>query len=251
MDLETLRKAIGSYDGFPVGLGIIGGEPTLHPQFEEMCKLLKYELNIPKGRLGLFTSGGPRFEKYRDIISKTFTWTAYNPHTEYQKKVCLHQPITVAVSDSVSSEDYMWKLIDDCWCQQRWCPSITPKGAFFCEVAAALDVILDGEGGWPIEPGWWRKDPQDFQDQVKRYCPSCGMPVPRERQIIGDERELFSPRLISLFQQHNLPRLGEKDVKVIDQKFTPEEIEKARRGWHPWDYRQDLKPEDPRMEVNP
>ena len=36
---------------------------------------------------------------------------------------------------------------------EQWSASITPKGAFR-EVAASLDYLLDGPGGYPIEKGW-------------------------------------------------------------------------------------------------
>lgn len=31
MDLDTVRKGINSLDGYKYGIGMMGGEPTLHP----------------------------------------------------------------------------------------------------------------------------------------------------------------------------------------------------------------------------
>jgi len=41
-----------------------------------------------------------------------------------------------------------------------------------------MDLLFDGPGGYPLEKGWWNKTPQDFQDQVGRYCYQCGAALP-------------------------------------------------------------------------
>ena len=46
MKLQMIEKAIDSLEGFPGGIGIMGGEPVLHPEFFEVCKLV--QKNIPK-----------------------------------------------------------------------------------------------------------------------------------------------------------------------------------------------------------
>ncbi|MFI3175808.1 MAG: radical SAM protein, partial [Bacillota bacterium] len=40
MDLDMVKKAIDSLDDFDGIIGIMGGEPTLHPQFEEITLYL-------------------------------------------------------------------------------------------------------------------------------------------------------------------------------------------------------------------
>ena len=66
----------------------------------------------------------------------------------------------MATRKELGIPDEKWiKLRDKCWIQNLWSASITPKGAFFCEVAAAMDMTLNGPGGWPIEPGWWKRKP--------------------------------------------------------------------------------------------
>ena len=68
--------------------------------------------------------------------------------------------------------DEVWlPLRDKCWVQNEWSASITPKGAFFCEIAAALDMLFDGPGGWKIEPGWWRRTPEEFGDVPPEMIP--------------------------------------------------------------------------------
>lgn len=241
MDLATIEKALNSLCEWPNRIGIIGGEPTFHPEFEAICRMLQRYHD--KAKYGLWTMGGKRYEQYRNVISETFGMVAYNEHNPSQQEICRHQPLTIAIQDIVGDEEYRRKLIDDCWVQRTWCPSIGPKGAFFCEVAYAIDSILDGPGGYPAEPGWWKKMPLEFQDQVDEYCQHCGMAVPLERECLKTQHERFSSGNLALFQAHNLPRLSEDDVILFDQKLTTEEMEKTKLTWDPNNYRQDIEPD--------
>ncbi|MDR1740637.1 MAG: radical SAM protein [Synergistaceae bacterium] len=40
MDMETFKQAVDSLDGFDGVVGVIGGEPTVHPRFEEIAEYL-------------------------------------------------------------------------------------------------------------------------------------------------------------------------------------------------------------------
>lgn len=241
MDLATIEKALNSLCEWPNRIGIIGGEPTYHPEFEAICQMLRRHHD--KGKYGLWTIGGKQYEQYRNVISETFGMIAYNEHNPSQQEVCRHQPLTIAIQDVVSDEEYRRKLIDDCWVQRTWCPSIGPKGGFFCEVAYAIDSILDGPGGYPAEPGWWKKAPLEFQNQVDEYCRHCGMAVPLEREYLKTQHEKFSPENLALFRAHNLPRLPKEDIILFDRKLTIEEMEKTKLTWDPNNYRQDLEPD--------
>ena len=39
MDLDYVEKAIDSLEGFEGNIGMMGGEPTLHPKFDDICKI--------------------------------------------------------------------------------------------------------------------------------------------------------------------------------------------------------------------
>ena len=73
------------------------------------------------------------------------------------------------------------------------------KGRIFCEVAASLDYLFEGPGGYEIKKGWWKKKPKDFQDQVKRYCTSCSgaLPMKSESDGFGGRKD----QLMILFHQ--------------------------------------------------
>ena len=244
MGLDFFEKAICSLEEFPGRIGIIGGEPIYHPQFKQMCLLLQEMLPKEKRqRIKIWISDGPLYrKKYKNLIAETFGGIAsFNEHSDFQEELQKHQPTTIAVGEAVEPGKYRDKLIDNCWVQRIWCPSITNKGAFFCEIAGALDMILDGPGGYPIEPTWWKRTPEEFQDQVERYCLYCGMPIPTERQFLKDKIERITPRLLDLFKSHNLPKLEEKNIELFNRKFTIAEMEGARPTWDPGNFRGDVR----------
>ena len=235
MSLDFLEKSLDSLKDWPTAIGIIGGEPLLHPQFEEICDLIQKK--FPKEKMGLWTSGGKNWNQEK--IDQTFGFIAHNKHDADQKKVCRHQRSTIAIKDVIKDSVYMNELIDDCWVQRTWCPSINVKGAFFCEVAAAQDFLWDGPGGWPIESNWWKRTPLHFKDQRDRYCQNCGMCIPMERDLLQSV-EKMSLTVYENMKQNNNKRIQiGKDVEIFEKKFGIDEIEKNKKTWFPGNYRGD------------
>ena len=151
----------------------------------------------------------------------------------------MHQPTTLAIGDMVKDQELKDRLIDDCWAQKTWCPNITPKGAFFCELASGIDRIIDGPGGWPLEKYWWKKTPEEYQDQIDRYCDLCGFPLPVVRETLDAQKERVSSGLLKIMRECNLPRLGPDDIVEITEPFTKEEINEVAKDWKPGQFRQD------------
>ena len=237
MDLDFLKKALLSLESWPAKIGIIGGEPILHPEFKKCCDII--QSIFPRDKMGLWTSGGAKYAGYKDIIDQTFGFVAYNEHNKQQQETCRHQPITLSIHDLVPDEDLRHELIEDCWVQRTWCPTINPKGAFFCEVAGALDIILDGPGGYDVKHGWWKKAPEDFNDQVRRTCLLCGMAIPYGRDLIKNKKEKFSFTTYELFHDHELRNMGPDKVKLITQPLSVLEIKENAKTWFPGNYRGD------------
>lgn len=238
MTLEVLEKALDSLKDWPTRIGIIGGEPILHSRFAECCELIRSK--FPREKMGLWTSGGKDWPKYKPLADRTFGFIAFNEHNPEQKKVCRHQRMTIAVKDVVKNEQYMNELIDDCWVQRTWCPTISMKGAFFCEVAAAQDHLWDGPGGYPIEPGWWKKTPEQFKDQRDAYCKNCGMCIPMERDLIGCGTEQMSPSVHAKMVEHrNLRITPGQHIEIYDKQLSIGEIEINKLAWYPGNYRGD------------
>ena len=159
----------------------------------------------------------------------------YNDHKSPEG---VHQPLLMAATELVEDEEYMWELIDDCWIQERWSASITPKGGFFCEVAAAQDMLFDGPGGYPLEKGWWKKKPEDFQDQVKRYCGNCSAAIPMPRPKASADHDLITLSNAKRLEGNGSRRFAEGHTRSVDKKMSKEEIEANKDGWRPWEHRQ-------------
>lgn len=236
MDPETVRKAIKSLEGYPGSIGMMGGEPTLHPQFEEICKI--YQELIPDKRKRELWTAGHKWDEYHDIIHETFDpdLILYNDHSDPNEGV--HQPILIAAEDILDDRELMWRLIGDCWVQWRWSASITPKGGFFCEVAAAMDMLFDGPGGYPLEKGWWNKNPWEFADQVKRYCPRCSAAIPMERPSSHLGYDVVSKSNYERLKKAGSLKVKSDKIKVFDKKLTEEDVERVvKAGWTPWSHR--------------
>jgi hypothetical protein len=239
MDLDYVAKAIDSLQDFPGRIGLMGGDPTLHPKFDEICKL--FSDMVPRRKRELWTSGFNWIEK-KELIFKTFDEDriTYNDHSTVGGK---HTPLLVSIDEVIEDKNLMWKLIDNCWIQEQWSASINPKGAFFCEVAASLDYLLDGPGGYEIEKGWWKKTPEDFKDQVERYCKNCSgaLPLPAESDGFGGREkatiDTVSPSMLEKLKKVNSPKINGKNYKLFDKKYTEGDLKIFAPNWNPSNFR--------------
>lgn len=201
MTKDQFQLALQSMKGFPKMIGFMGGEPLLHPQFEEFCTLAR-EAFEPY-QLGLWTSLPQGKEHHADVICETFGHIFINDHT---REDIYHAPILVGAEEIFPDPKEMYYAIDHCWLQNAWSASINPRGAFFCEIAASMSILFDEGRGWPVEEGWWYRTPKDFTEQIERYCPRCGVALPLARRLSIDGRDDVSPK--------NLERLHGRSMKI-------------------------------------
>lgn len=220
MDLDQYRQAVDSLVDFPGMVGMIGGEPLLHPQFSEMVRYLEKRIEDPKRR-GLWSTV-PKGTPHGALIRQVFGNLFLNDHAVSS---ILHQPVLVAAREIVPDAEKMWELIDNCWVQTLWSATITPKGAFFCEVAASFDMLFDGPGGWPVEPGWWQREPSQFTEQKERWCPGCGCAVPLERRTSVDGIDDTSPGNLERLTAIDSPKVRRGKVQLYDKGMID--------GWKP------------------
>jgi hypothetical protein len=194
-------------EGFPQMVGMMGGEPLLHPRFEALCEYMLSK--FPKEQLGLWTCLPKRYEKYRDAICKTFGNIFINDHSRLD---ILHAPILVSAKSVQPDPADMWININECWLQRSWSASINPKGAFFCEIAAAMSLLFSGNSGWPIEKFWWKRTPKNFVDQMEEYCPKCGCAFPLKRRSSLD--------IVDDISEDNLELLKGKSKKIKAGRYV-------------------------------
>lgn len=247
MSEDCFRDAIRSLDGFPGRIGLMGGEPCLHPRFRQMLAI--YREMVPRYRREFWTSGW-KWTEYAEEISDTFDpeLIHYNDHTQDDGK---HQPLGVAIKDVVDDEDLMWELIGKCPFQQHWSPVINDKGAFFCEIAGAQDRVTNGPGGWKVEPGWWNKQPHEFQDQVARYCPNCSgcLPMPAYSDGRGGRdgptKDVMTQSFYDRLVVAGSPKARKGHVEIWDRKVTRDDLDQIK-DWSPRSFRGFVahKPED-------
>ena len=76
-------------EGFPGRIGMMGGEPALHPKFREIVDM--YEKKIPRRQRQIWTAGH-KWDEYKDLINSVFDpdLISYNDHTAPGK----HQPLS-------------------------------------------------------------------------------------------------------------------------------------------------------------
>lgn len=248
MEYDFFKKAVDSLDGYMGTIGVMGGEPTLHPEFERIAKYIgsKYpqfkgtdlQMLHPQGEFmkaiqdlefshtcgydsglgrrqtvigpGLWSAMGKSYQKHYEVIQDTFKYQALNDHTNSM----YHQPALITRKELNIPDEEWIALRDNCWVQNEWSATITPKGAFFCEVAGALDMLFDGPGGWNVEPGWWKRKPEEFGEQLK-WCELCGLACKTFMRDANEELDDVSPVLYEKLLEQESPRLKAGHVNVL------------------------------------
>lgn len=176
MDLSFFEKAVISLIDFKGIIGIIGGEPTLHPEFEKICEILSK--HVPKERRGLWS-----YMKYEDlsvIAKETFSLHSLND----KNREVYHTPILVSSESVVIDNKERNEYFDKCWIQNTWSATINPKGGWFCEVAGAFSMLFDGPDGMDItDKNWWKRPIDNFKKQKEWACNKCGAAIPLKPRL--------------------------------------------------------------------
>ena len=207
MTPENFRIALRSLEGFPGIIAMIGGNPPMHRNFKELCEIFVAE--VPdKMRRGLWTNN---VFKHSDLAQDVFGVFNLNPHDLprgikslaklrsigwYYEGTSRHFPLLTAGKD-LFEETEMWDRISECYVNHNWSANIVQnKGqlrAYFCEIAASFDLARGTDNGVKVVPGWWRRNISEFEDQVAKFCPGCGVPAKLKGHLDFEETDTYSP----------------------------------------------------------
>lgn len=236
--VDEYAKALDSIQGYFGVVGMFGGNPVMHPQFETLCEILRSK--FPKEQCGLWCNnprgkGGVMGATFNPAVSNLNVHEDRAAHAEFVRDwpECRsvlkgldtdsrHSPPFVAMKDVIPDEETRWKLIADCDINKYWSAMlchVPTRGlrAFFCEIAGAQAMLHGDDPGWPdlglpAEPGWWRKPMADFAAQVDFYCHRCGIPLRRYGQLAnGGEREEVSETHRDIYK----PKKPDRRVALI------------------------------------
>lgn len=221
-------------------VGMFGGNPCVHPQFDQLCGIMK-EL-IPFEQRGLWSNN---LNGHGAVCRKTFNPDVSNLNVHQNKEaydemlrdwpLCMpkglhedsrHSPPFVAMQDMEDmTDDERWALIGDCDVNQRWSALIGVfRGnlrAWFCELAGSQAMLHENEPDYPdtgkvVEPGWWNNPIEAFEAQIRYHCFACGHPL-RGR---GDLARTGTTDFVSKTHAgiYKLKRPAGKTVKLVTRR---------------------------------
>lgn len=215
MSKDQFRTAARSLRGYGGVIGLFGGNPVLHKDFEDICEIFQQE--VPdKTQRGLWSNN---LRGHGRICRETF----HGPHSninvhevqsawdelvrEWPEATRLrsgltapshHGPIFGSMLDLGMTPAQMWDKVAGCYVNQTWSAEITvvngQLSGYFCEIAATMaELIGDDSEGADIVPGWWNRSMPAFAHQVGAYCTKCLVPLnPRKVDAKSKEPEEYT-----------------------------------------------------------
>ena len=202
MTVEQFEKACDSLRGYWGVVGMFGGNPAVHPHFDELCKIMRDK--IPYVQRGLWCNnlmgkGRHAAVTFNPAVSNLNVhcnkdaydefirdWPAAGSVVKGLEKDSRHSPPYAALIDLVPDEEERWKLIENCDINRYWSALIGVfRGelrGYFCEIAGAQAMLHQGDPEYPdtgleVRPDWWRASHEAFSQQITFHCHRCGVPL--------------------------------------------------------------------------
>lgn len=202
--LENFELAVKSLVGYFGVVGVFGGNPALHPQFPDLCEILRK--HIPFEQRGLWCNypnghGKVMRETFEPRVSNINVHLDGEAYAEFKKdwpecmpvgldKDSRHSPPFVAIKDVMPAESKRWMAIADCDINKHWSAMIAQfRGqcrAWFCEIAGAQSILHQYDPEYPdtgvpipneLAVPWWSLSMEYFRHQVRQHCHDCGVPL--------------------------------------------------------------------------
>ena len=200
--VDQFAEACDSLRDYWGVVGMFGGNPAMHPQFDELCKILREK--IPYVQRGLWCNnlmgkGAHARITFNPDVSNLNVHCDKAAHDEFLRdwpestrvvkgleQDSRHAPPYVSMLDVLPDEEKRWRLIETCDINRYWsaiiCVFRGELRGYFCEIAGAQAMLKQTDPsypdlGLPITPGWWKQGPEAFAAQVEHHCHRCGVPL--------------------------------------------------------------------------
>lgn len=199
MSVKCFEQALKYLKDWPGVVGMFGGNPCCHPEFEVLCDLMDRYIQ-PQSRRGLWSNNilghGPMIRKvfypdgrfnlnvHRNIPAamEIMDWLPDKLIKSSVRSDSWHSPILLNYKDLGMSEAEWVTAREACDINRKWSAAVVERSgrpyAYFCEVAAALDGIKGENHGMPLHHEWWKSPMVAYAHQVHACCDQgCGVPL--------------------------------------------------------------------------
>lgn len=238
MSLENFEKACINIAPAHTVVGVFGGNPCLHPQFIEICEIMRRY--IPAARRGLWAN---RLYGHGKVCSETFNTNVSNINVHLDKEAASefrrdwpamtrilgehedsrHSPPLAAIQDMEDLDDSKrWDLISECPVNKLWSSlygEIHGELRFwFCELAASAAMLHESDPDYPdtgmqVIDRVWDLPMAAYAADVRNACMRCGVAMNGygEMATKRDGIELVSKTHIDYFK----PKIKERLVQLV------------------------------------
>lgn len=218
MTVEQFRQACISLESYFGVVGVFGGNPAIHPQFDKICEVMRGVIPFPRRGLwcnALLGKGAHARVTFNPKVSNLnvhmdreayeefrATWPESTPYLKGLDRDSVHSSPWVSMTDLGIPEEKRWEHISKCDINRWWSSLIGVwRGElrmWFCEIAAHQAMLNEGnpdypDTGLPVTPDTWRRPMADWEHQVRAHCHDCGIPLRRPgRPALGSDPIEFS-----------------------------------------------------------